>query len=301
MCVVYYSFSFSFRFGTVRFAFAISVYVEVFRLSIVPLPPAPPPLLSSLAFFSIFSSSKVKFPIDFCVVLFVLYTLFVFIMRIADTFGEKAKSKCQHHLTSRRNETTTTTPATLRRRNPLQSQQHFHRRLRSMRFRSLPNALWRTVPWPNWLRLQLLSSCLFLSCSSLTSSGVSSIVARCKLQLQSLFAVSFFIFESSSCTRSMESSASYSSRSRSPSSAPAATLACAASSLPASVPSAVPAISRCLRMSKFCFQRSISENRLRGSRLSTGRYPVAVRKYKKKLKFYTNYLQISFLMGIFSV
>lgn len=37
---------------------------------------------------------------------FVLYTLFVFIMRIADTFGEKAKSKCQHHLTSRRNETT---------------------------------------------------------------------------------------------------------------------------------------------------------------------------------------------------
>lgn len=37
MCVVYYSFSFSFRFGTVRFAFAISVYVEVFRLSIVPL------------------------------------------------------------------------------------------------------------------------------------------------------------------------------------------------------------------------------------------------------------------------
>lgn len=139
MCVVYYSF----RFGTVRFAFAISVYVEVFRLSIVPLPPAPPPpsLLSSLAFFSIFSSSKVKFPIDFCVVLFVLYTLFVFIMRIADTFGEKAKSKCQHHLTSRRNETTTTTTATLRRRNPLQSQQHFHRRLRSMRFRSLPNVL----------------------------------------------------------------------------------------------------------------------------------------------------------------
>lgn len=179
------------------------------------------PLLSG--FFSIFSSSKVKFPIDFCVVLFVLYTLFVFIMRIADTFGEKAKSKCQHHLTSRRNETT---PATLRRRNPLQSQQHFHRRLRSMRFRSLPNVLWRTVPWPNWLRLQLLSSCLFLSCSSLTSSGVSSIVARCKLQLQlqSLFAVSFFIFESSSCTRSMESSASFSSRSRSPSSAPAATL-----------------------------------------------------------------------------
>lgn len=212
-------------------------------LNSAPAPP-PPALLSSLAFFSIFSSSKVKFPIDFCVVLFVLYTLFVFIMRIADTFGEKAKSKCQHHLTSRRNEKTTTmATATLRRRNPLQSQQHFHRRLRSMRFRSLPNVLWRTVPWPNWLRLQLLSRSLFLSCSSLTSSGVSSIVARCKLQVAVAVAVCGFVFHFwKLIVHEVNGEQRQLPLTLSPSSAPAATLACAASSLPASVPSAVHAV-----------------------------------------------------------
>lgn len=213
---------------------------------------------------------------------FVLYTLFVFIMRIADTFGEKAKSKCQHHLTSRRNETT-----------PLQSRRWRwrRRRRRSQAAAALSSALTQheiqictercDVPFRGQTEVRSMS----LSASSSPSPpawllAAAPLLPRCKLQLQLLFAVSFFIFESSSCTRSMESSASHSSPTSTPASA----------SSPASTPSAVPAavrrrdaFSHCLRISKFCFQRNISENRLKGSRFSTGRYPVSVRKNRFSL------------------
>lgn len=145
-------------------------------------------------------------------------------------------------------------------------------------------ALWRTVPWTNWsslyvsvFLLPLLLPLLLYLASPAWLLAAAPLLARCKLQLQLLFAVSFFIFESSSCTRSMESSASHSSPTPTPASA----------SSPASAPSAVPAavrrrdaFSRCLRISKFCFQRNISENRSDESRTSTCRYPVSVRKIR---------------------
>lgn len=215
---------------------------------------------------------------------FVLYTLFVFIMRIADTFGEKAKSKCQHHLTSRRNETT-----------PLQSRKwrwrRRWRRRQSQAAAALSSALTQheiqictercDVPFRGQTEVRSMS----LSASSSPSPpawllAAAPLLPRCKLQLQLLFAVSFFIFESSSCTRSMESSASHSSSTPTPASA----------SSPASTPSSVPAtvrrrdaFSRCLRISKFCFQRSISENRPKRSRISNCRYPVKVRKHRFEL------------------
>lgn len=163
-------------------------------------------------------------------------------MRIADTFGEKAKTKCQHHLTSRRNETTTTTTTS----NPLQSLRRSQTAAAALSSSLTQHEIQICieccdVPFRGQtdcvcsFAFYTLYPLLSLSFSSLASSGASSIVARCKLQ--SLIAVSFFIFESSSCTRSMESSASYSCLTYPslPHPRPAAT---AASSRPASVPAA---------------------------------------------------------------
>lgn len=242
----------------------------------------PPPslLLLPLALFFYFFVVESKISNWFlCCAL--CFTRFSFLLCALRT--HLAKSKCQHHLTSRRNETT-----------PLQSRKWSWRWRRRRRWRrsqaaaALSSALTQheiqictercDVPFRGQTEVRSMS----LSSSSSPSPpawllAAAPLLPRCKLQLQLLFAVSFFIFESSSCTRSMESSASHSSPTPTPASA----------SSPASAPSAVPAavrrrdaFSRCLRISKFCFQRSISENRPNESRTSTCRYPVKVRKIR---------------------
>lgn len=119
-------------------------------------------------------------------------------------------------------------------------QQHFHRRLRSMRFRSVLNAVtYHSVDKLKFALCLCLPLCLHHPVSLHLPFPIPAWLLaaapwlpRCKLQLQLLFAVSFFIFESSSCTRSMKSSASYSS--------PTPTPTPASASSPASTPSAVP-------------------------------------------------------------
>lgn len=233
------------RFGTVRFAFAI--YCQLFRLSMLP-PLAPLHPVPARSFFYLFVvESKISNWFLCCALCFTRFSFLLCALRT--------------HLAKRRkvNANIIWLAGEMRRLRSrvadgdgdrdgdgdgegVRQQQHFHRRLRSMRFRSVLNAVtYHSVDKLKFALCLCLRLCLHLPLFHHLPLhlpipawllAAAPLLPRCKLQLQLLFAVSFFIFESSSCTRSMESSASHSS--------PTPTPTPASASSPAWTPSAVP-------------------------------------------------------------